>query len=101
MKASDLLGPAFQALLDQGKSTTKQISKDTGIPEHRLSQLRDHPEAAKICEVEALTTTYHYAVVISGHRSSDAKMITIPMSEYKQLIKDQVTAEILGGHHGH
>lgn len=65
MKAATIFAPALQYLLEHDcKTTNKQISKDTGISENRIKQLKDDPERATVKELEVITSVYHFTITI-------------------------------------
>lgn len=65
MTASELFAPIARYQLDHGmKTTNKQISKQTGIPENRIKTLKDNPARATVAELEALTREYHFKIEV-------------------------------------
>lgn len=61
MKASEIFTPISRYQLDHGrKDTNRAIAAAVGLTEHRIAQLKEHPELMKIMELEALEREFHF-----------------------------------------
>lgn len=62
---TDLFSQIYTNLYRSGQPTTnKQISKETGLNEHRIGLLKKHPERATLAEIEAFAATFDCQYVI-------------------------------------
>lgn len=67
MTAADIFTPIVEYQLSHGiKTTNRQISSQTGIPENRIKTLKDNPGRATVAELEALTREYHYKIEVGS-----------------------------------
>lgn len=65
MNASNIFSPVNECLMNSGKrQTNRQIAEDTGITERRVALLKKYPERATVAELEALTETYQFNILI-------------------------------------
>lgn len=65
MTAADIFAPIATYQLNHGlKTTNKQISQQTGIPENRIKTLKDNPARATVAELEALTREYQFRIEV-------------------------------------